>query len=52
MVMKPGTKTVTLRISAELYEDVLNEARKEERSVNNFISYAVKMYIENKTQKK
>ena len=50
MVMKPGTKTVTLRISTELYENVLNEANKEERSVNNFISYAIKMYIENKKE--
>lgn len=48
MVMKPGTKTVTLRISKELYEAILNEANIEERSVNNFIAYAVKIYIENK----
>ena len=48
VVMKPGTKTVTLRISKELYEAILNEANIEERSVNNFISYAVKTYIENK----
>ena len=48
MAMKPGTKTVTLRISKELYETIFNEAIKEERSVNNFISYAVKSYIENK----
>lgn len=50
MVMKPGTKTVTLRISKELYEVVLNEANTEERSVNNFISYAIKSYIENKKE--
>ena len=50
VVMKPGTKTVTLRISKELYEDILNEANIEERSVNNFISYAVKTYIENKKE--
>lgn len=50
--MKPGTKTVTLRISKELYEAILNEANVEERSVNNFISYAVKTYIENKNVKK
>ena len=50
MVMKPGTKTVTLRISKELYNDILNEANMEDRSVNNFISYAVKKYIENKKE--
>ena len=46
--MKPGTKTVTLRISQELHEAIAKEANNEERSVNNFIAYAVKMYIENK----
>lgn len=46
--MKPGTKTVTLRISKELYEAIVNESNIEERSINNFIAYAVKTYIENK----
>ena len=46
--MKPGTKTVTLRIAPELYEAILKEASAEERSVNNFITYAVKTYIESK----
>lgn len=48
MTMKPGTKTVTLRISQELHEAILKEANIEERSVNNFITYAVRMYIESK----
>ena len=48
MVMKAGTKTITLRISKELHDNILNEAKIEERSVNNFISYAVKTYIETK----
>ena len=48
VVMKPDTKTITLRVSKDLYEIILNEANIEERSVNNFISYAVKTYIENK----
>lgn len=48
MVMKPGTKTITLRVSPELYEAILKEASVEERSVNNFIAYAVKMYVESK----
>lgn len=51
MVMKPGTKTLTLRISKELYENIVNESDVEERSVNNFIAYAVKTYIENKNVK-
>ena len=51
MVMKPGTKTLTLRISKELYENIVTEANIEERSVNNFIAYAVKIYIENKKEK-
>lgn len=50
--MKPGTKTVTLRISQELHEAILKEADVEERSVNNFISYAVKAYIESKNSEK
>lgn len=50
MAMKPGTKTLTLRVSKELYESILNEAQTEERSVNNFIAYAVKTYIENKKE--
>ena len=48
--MKPGTKTITLRISQELYDDVLTEANVENRSVNNFITYAVKSYIEKKKE--
>lgn len=48
VVMKAGTKTITLRVSKELYDSILNEAKIEDRSVNNFISYAVKTYIEAK----
>jgi predicted HicB family RNase H-like nuclease len=50
--MKPGTKTVTLRIPKELHEAILKEADLEDRSVNNFIAYAVKMYIELKSDAK
>ena len=52
VVMKAGTKTVTLRISKELYEAVAQEANVEGRSVNNFISYAIKTYIESKNSVK
>ena len=48
MVMKAGTKTITLRVPKELYDNISNEAKIEERSINNFISYAVKAYIETK----
>ena len=48
MAMKAGTKTITLRVSKELYDTILSEAKIEERSVNNFISYATKTYIETK----
>jgi predicted HicB family RNase H-like nuclease len=48
VTMKPGTKTVTLRISQELHEAIIKEAAIEERSVNNFIAYAMKVYIESK----
>lgn len=49
MAMKPGTKTITFRVSEELYSKMVDAAKNEERSINNFITYAVKEYIENKT---
>ena len=48
MAMKQGTRTITLRVSQELYNEIFNEANKEARSINNFISYVVKTYIDNK----
>ena len=48
--MKPGTKTITLRISEDLYSKIVDMAKNEERSINNFVTYAVKEYIENKNQ--
>lgn len=46
MAMKPGTKTITLRVSEEMYDKISDMARNEERSINNFVAYAVKKYIE------
>lgn len=51
MAMKEGTKTITFRVSEELYNTISEEARKEERSINNFITYAVKKYLKDKVQK-
>ena len=48
MTMKEGTKTITFRVSEELYNTISEEARKEERSINNFITYAVKEYMKSK----
>ena len=48
MAMKPGTKTITFRISEDLYSQIIKEAADEERSINNFITYVVKEYIKNK----
>lgn len=48
--MKPGTKTITLRVSEDLYSKIIDMAKNEERSINNFVTYAVKEYIENKNQ--
>ena len=50
VVMKPGTKTITLRVSEELYSQIAYMAKNEERSINNFVTYAVKEYIEHKTK--
>ena len=50
MAMKEGTKTITLRVPSDLYEGIINTAKDEDRSANNFISHVVKTYIENKKQ--
>jgi hypothetical protein len=47
VAMKYGTKTITFRISPELYEKIVKIANDEERSINNFVTYAVKEYIQN-----
>ena len=46
MVMKEGTKTLSLRISGELKFEIEKEAVKQNRSVNNLITYIIKEYFE------
>jgi hypothetical protein len=50
MVMKEGTKAITFRVPEELKLQIEMQAFKENRSVNNFLQYVVKEYLE--TQKK
>lgn len=52
MAMKEGTKTITFRVSEDVYNAISKEAKSEERSLNNFITYVVKEYIKNKSVKK
>ena len=51
-MMKEGTRTITFRVPEDLYFLIMKEADKEERSANNFITYVVKKYIEDKKVKK
>lgn len=50
--MKQGTKTITFRVSENLYSEISDAAKQEERSINNFVTYAVKEYIKNKDKNK
>ena len=49
--MKQGTKTITLRVPEQLYLQIAEEAQNDGRSINNFLTYAIKLYIENKQKK-
>ena len=51
-MMKEGTRTITFRVSEDLYFSIMKEADKEERSANNFLTYVVKKYIDEKRVKK
>ena len=44
--MKEGTKTLSLRISGELKFEIEKEAVRQNRSVNNLITYILKEYFE------
>jgi predicted HicB family RNase H-like nuclease len=45
MVMKEGTKTLSLRIHRELKFEIEKEAVRQNRSVNNLISHILKQYF-------
>ena len=51
MVMKEGTKTLSLRIPGELKFEIEKEAVRQNRSVNNLISYILKQYLENEKRR-
>lgn len=50
--MKEGTKTISFRVPEELKLQIEMRAFKENRSVNNFLQYVVKEYLENEKRKK
>ena len=50
--MRKGTKTTSFRIPEELKLQIEMQAFKENRSVNNFLQYIAKEYLENERHKK
>ena len=51
MTMKPGTKTLSLRIDGELKFELEKEAVKQSRSVNNLLVHIIKQYFENEKRR-
>lgn len=49
--MKEGTKIISLRVPEELKLQIEMQAFKENRSVNNFLQYVVKEYLESQKRK-
>lgn len=49
--MKDGTKTISFRVPEELKLQIEMQAFKENRSVNNFLQYVVKEYLESQKRK-
>ena len=46
MTMKPGTQVITLRIPKELKDHIEAVAAEQDRSVNNMLSRAIKIYLD------
>lgn len=46
MVMKEGTKTLSLRIPGDLKFEIKKESVRQNRSVNNLITFIIKEYFE------
>lgn len=51
MVMKEGTKTLSLRISEEMKFELEKEAAKQSRSVNNLLTHIIKQYFEDEKRR-
>ena len=51
MVMKEGTKTLSLRIPEELKFEIEKEAVRQNRSVNNLLTHIIKEYFESQKRK-
>ena len=51
MTMKPGTKTLSLRIDGELKFELEKEAVKQSRSVNNLLVHIIKQYFESEKKR-
>ena len=51
MAMKPGTKTLSLRIDETLKFELEKEAVRQGRSVNNLLTHIIKQYFEDEKKR-